>query len=220
LLKNKVRRVVVADDHSLFRRGIVGLLEAADYDVVEQVSDGAAAVESTRRLSPDLVLLDISMPKMNGLEALKIIKAEMPEIYVVILTVSEENADLLKAVEYGANGYLMKDLNYQDFIEMLTGLENGEAAITRKTAGRLMTSLANGENQSELLTAPVQLTPREIELLKLVGKGFSNKAISQALSISDNTVKYHLRNILQKLNAQNRTEAVTKAIKLELLDSL
>ncbi len=220
MLKNKVRRVVVADDHSLFRRGIVGLLEAADYEVVEQVSDGAAAVESTRRLSPDLVLLDISMPKMNGLEALKIIKAEMPEIYVVILTVSEENADLLKAVEYGANGYLMKDLNYQDFIEMLTGLENGEAAITRKTAGRLMTSLANGENQSELLTAPVQLTPREIELLKLVGKGFSNKAISQALSISDNTVKYHLRNILQKLNAQNRTEAVTKAIKLELLDSL
>jgi len=218
-MENKIRRVLVADDHSLFRRGIVGLLEAADYEVVGQVGDGAAAVESTRRLRPDLVLLDISMPKMSGLEALEIINAEMPETYVIILTVSEEDSDLLWAIENGANGYLMKDLTYHDFIDMLTGLENGEAAITRKTAGRLMASLANGEKQSESLAVPVQLTPREIEVLKLVGKGFSNKAISQALSISNNTIKYHLRNILQKLNAQNRTEAVTRAIKLELLDS-
>jgi len=199
-MENKIRRVLVADDHSLFRRGIVGLLEAADYEVVGQVGDGAAAVESTRRLRPDLVLLDISMPKMSGLEALEIINAEMPETYVIILTVSEEDSDLLWAIENGANGYLMKDLTYHDFIDMLTGLENGEAAITRKTAGRLMASLANGEKQSESLAVPVQLTPREIEVLKLVGKGFSNKAISQALSISNNTIKYHLRNILQKLN--------------------
>lgn len=217
---SNIRRVLVADDHSLFRRGIVGLLEAADYQVVEQVSDGAAAVEGARKLRPDLILLDISMPKMNGLEALKIIKAEMPEIYVVILTISEENSDLRKAVENGANGYLMKDLNYHDFIDMLSGLEKGEAAISRKTAGRLMASLANGEKQAEALVATAQLTPREIELLELVGKGLSNKAISQDLSISDNTVKYHLRNILQKLDAQNRTEAVTQAIKLDLLDPL
>jgi len=94
-MENKIRRVLVADDHSLFRRGIVGLLKAAEYEVVEQVSDGAAAIESTRRLRPDLVLLDITMPKMSGLDALEIIKTEMPEIYVVILTVSEEDADLL-----------------------------------------------------------------------------------------------------------------------------
>jgi len=219
-MENKIRRVLVADDHSLFRRGIVGLLKAAEYEVVEQVSDGAAAIESTRRLRPDLVLLDITMPKMSGLEALKTIKTEMPETYVVILTVSEEDADLLKAVENGANGYLMKDLNYHDFIDMLAGLEKSEAAITRKTANRLMIGFANHERQSKISPPTIKLTRREIELLELVGKGYSNKTISQTLSISNNTVKYHLRNILQKLNAQNRTEAVTQAIKLELLDPL
>ncbi|MEN8171686.1 MAG: response regulator transcription factor, partial [Chloroflexota bacterium] len=146
-MKSNIKRVLVADDHSLFRRGIVGLLEAADYEVVAQANDGAAAVENTRKLQPDLVLLDISMPKMNGLEALKIIKAEFPAIYVVMLTLSEENSDLLEAVKHGANGYLMKDLNYHEFIDMLSGLENGEAAITRKTASQLMVSLADNTNQ-------------------------------------------------------------------------
>jgi DNA-binding NarL/FixJ family response regulator len=218
-MKNNIKRVLVADDHSLFRRGIVGLLEAADYKVVDQVSDGVMAVESARNLRPDLVLLDITMPKMSGLEALKIIKTELPEIYVVMLTVSEEDSDLFAAIKNGANGFLMKDLNYHDFIEMLTGLESGEAAITRKTTNRLMIGFANHDKHTAASPPPIRLTTREIELLECVGKGFSNKAISQSLSISDNTVKYHLRNILQKLNAQNRTEAVIQAIKLGVLAS-
>jgi two-component system nitrate/nitrite response regulator NarL len=218
-MENNIKRVLVADDHSLFRRGIVGLLEAAEYEVVDQVSDGVMAVESARQLCPDLVLLDITMPKMSGLEALKIIKNELPETFVVMLTVSEEDSDLLAAIKNGANGYLMKDLNYHDFIDMLTGLERGEAAITRKTTNRLMIGFANHDKHTSSSLPNVRLTPREIDLLECVSKGFSNKAISQSLSISDNTVKYHLRNILQKLNAQNRTEAVTLAIKMGLLAS-
>jgi DNA-binding NarL/FixJ family response regulator len=218
-MENNIKRVLVADDHSLFRRGIVGLLEAAEYEVVDQVSDGVMAVESARKLRPGLVLLDITMPKMSGLEALKIIKTEMPETYVVMLTVSEEDADLLDAIANGANGYLMKDLNYHDFIDMLDGLESGKAAITRRTTNRLMHSIANREQQNANATPSVHLTPRELELLKYVSDGLSNKAISQELFISDNTVKYHLRNILQKMGAQNRTEAVTQAIKLGLINS-
>ena len=218
-MNNKTKRVIVADDHSLFRRGIVGLLEAAEYDVIAQVSDGMAAVEIARRQRPNLILLDITMPIMSGLDALKIIKSEMPEIFVVMLTVSEEDADLLDAIANGANGYLMKDLNYHDFIDMLDGLESGKAAITRRTTNRLMRSIANREQQNANATPSVHLTPRELELLKYVADGLSNKAISQALSITENTVKYHLRNILQKLGAQNRTEAVTQVIKLGLIDS-
>jgi DNA-binding NarL/FixJ family response regulator len=210
-------RILVADDHSLFRDGIVSLLEAADYEVIAQVGDGRAAVDATRRWKPDLALLDISMPEMGGLEALEQIKAELPETRVIMLTVSDDDKNLFTAIEKGADGYLLKDLNAQEFLEMLRGIERGDAAITRRTAARLMNrfqkiSQAN-EDEKELLTS------REIEVLELVGRGLSNRAIAQELFISENTVKYHLRNILQKLGAQNRTEAVTYAMRKGLLNT-
>jgi DNA-binding NarL/FixJ family response regulator len=209
-------RVLVADDHSLFRDGIISLLEAAGFDVVGQVGDGQAAVEAALRLRPDLVLLDITMPQLSGLEALRLIKARLPETQVVMLTVSDDDADLFEAVESGALGYLLKDLSADEFFEMLNGLQRGEAAMTRQTTTRLMKEFADLSRQR---VEPAQnLTQREIELLRLVAEGLSNKAIAQRLSISENTVKYHLRNILQKLGVQNRTEAVTHAIGAGLLD--
>jgi DNA-binding NarL/FixJ family response regulator len=209
-------RVLVADDHSLFRNGIISLLEAAGFDVVGQAGDGQAAVEAALRLRPDLVLLDITMPQLSGLEALRLIKAELPETQVVMLTVSDDDADLFEAIESGALGYLLKDLSADQFFEMLDGLQRGEAAMTRQTTTRLMKGLADLPRQR---ADPVQsLTEREIELLRLVAEGMSNKAIAQTLSISENTVKYHMRNILQKLGVQNRTEAVTQAIRAGLLD--
>jgi DNA-binding NarL/FixJ family response regulator len=209
-------RVLVADDHSLFRDGVISLLEAAGFDVVGDVGDGQAAVEAALRLHPDLVLLDIKMPEMGGLEALRLIKKELPETQVVMLTAIDDDDNLFEAVEAGAIGYLQKNLSADQFFEMLDGLRLGKAAVTRDTTARLMSRFADITHGQ-----PVQasaLTKREIELLRLVAKGLSNKAVAQKLSISENTVKYHVRNILQKLGVQNRTEAVTCAIGAGLLE--
>jgi DNA-binding NarL/FixJ family response regulator len=204
-------RVLVADDHSLFRDGIVSLLEAAGFEVVGQVGDGQAAIDATQKLQPDLVLLDITMPEPGGLEALRIIRSTVPETKVVMLTVSDDDRDLFEAVKAGAQGYLLKSLNADQFLDLLDGLRRGEAVMTRQTTARLMKGFASPSysHQAQAET----LSPRELELLKLVAEGLSNKVIGEKLSISENTVKYHMKNILQKMGAQNRTEAVTMAIR-------
>ena len=207
-------RVLVADDHSLFRDGIISLLEAAGVEVVGQVGDGLSAVEQALNLRPDVVLMDISMPQMTGLEALRAIKEKLPETRVVMLTISEEDADLFAAIEAGADGYLLKSLDTKAFMDMLDGLQRGEAAMTRQTVTRLMKGFTKPARRTEVMQ---HLTQREIELLQLVAAGMSNKAIARALSVSENTVKYHMSNILQKFDAQNRTEAVTQATRSGLI---
>jgi len=209
-------RVLVADDHSLFRDGIVSLLQAAGDEVVSQVSDGQQALEATLRLQPDLVLLDIAMPGMDGLETLRRIKAERPETKVVMLTVSDDDHHLFEAVRSGAEGYMLKNLTANEFLHLLQGLEQGEAAMTRRMAARLMKEVADSAQRPEPAAPP--LTPRELELLQLVAAGLSNKAIGQRLSISENTVKYHMKHVLQKLGAQNRTEAVSIAMRAGLIE--
>ncbi|NIS79028.1 MAG: response regulator [Anaerolineales bacterium] len=208
-------RVLVADDHSLFRDGLVSLLEAAGYEIVGQVGDGQAAVEMTHTKRPDLVLLDLTMPKLNGHEALLQIRATVPETKVVILTVSDDDVDLHRAIRAGAHGYLLKSLNADQLLEMLAGLKDGEAAITRKTAARLIAQLADPSSVEDQVRE--LLTGRERQILRLVSQGLSNRAIAQTLSISMNTVKYHMKNIFQKLAVQNRTEAVAYAIRTGLL---
>ncbi|MEK7310513.1 MAG: response regulator transcription factor, partial [Chloroflexota bacterium] len=131
-------RVLVVDDHSLFRDGIVSLLEAAGYTVVGQAGDGQAAIEAARRTQPDLVLMDITMPHMSGLEALRQIRVELPDVKVVMLTVSDDDTDLLEAIKAGASGYLVKNLNAEEFLQILSGLEHGEVAMTRQTTARLI----------------------------------------------------------------------------------
>ncbi len=210
-------RVLVADDHSLFRDGLVSLLEAAGYEIAAQVGDGQEALIQAEHTKPDLILLDLSMPRLNGLEALPQLLKIVPDAKIVILTVSDEDDDLLKVIQAGAHGYLVKNLNAEDFLELLSGLERGEAAVTRRTAARLMAKLA--ENRLPMKTVTEDLTARELELLELVGEGFSNRAISELLTISTNTVKYHLKNIFQKLGAQNRAEAVANAIRAGILSS-
>jgi len=209
-------RVLVADDHSLFRDGIISLLEAGGFDVVGQVGDGRAAVEATLRLRPDVVLMDIDMPQVDGLKALGLIKLELPDTQVVMLTVSDDDANLFEAVRSGADGYLLKSLTADEFLEMLDGLRRGEAAMTRQTTAHLMKGLAGP------LAHPSpqrqHLTRKEIDLLQLMASGMSNKAIAEKLCVSENTVKYHLKNIMQKLGTQNRTEAVAHAIRVGLLD--
>jgi DNA-binding NarL/FixJ family response regulator len=201
-------RILVVDDHSLFRDGIISLLESGGHTVIGQARTGNEAVEQALALLPDLVLMDIHMPGMSGLEALKNIKAGHPEIKVVILTVSEEDSDLLDAIRSGANGYLLKHIDSGEFFKLLDNLERGEAAILPSIATRLFkyVSQAGGKDEKS------PLSEREVEVLKLLATGKSNRDIAHDLSISENTIKFHMKNILQKLSVANRIEAVTYAI--------
>lgn len=206
-------KILVADDHSLFRDGLVSLLEAAGFSVAGQVGDGRAAVEAALRLRPDIVLLDTVMPELAGLEALRHIRAEWPAATVVLLTSAEEDAELFEAVEAGARGYLSKNLRADEFIAMLKGLARGEAAMTRQTTGRLLAAFSRSAHRQ----TPNSLTDREVELLRLLVDGRSNKDIAQTLALSENTVKYHIKNILQKLDVHNRTEAAAHAVRIGLV---
>jgi DNA-binding NarL/FixJ family response regulator len=206
-------RIFVVDDHSLFRDGIISLLEADGHQVVGQAGDGLAAVEAVGNLNPDLTLMDINMPGMNGIDALRQIKASNPDAKVIMLTVSEDEANLVTAIRAGADGYLLKHLNARDFLEMVNGMERGEAAITRSMTMRLLKHITTEETVVE----QTLLSERELEISKMVAAGKSNRAVAEQLSVSENTVKYHLKNILQKLGVSNRTEAVTLAMQKGLL---
>jgi NarL family two-component system response regulator LiaR len=203
-------RVLVADDHSLFRDGLVSLLEAGGFEVVGQFGDGQAAVAAALRLRPDLVLLDITMPELTGIEALRRIRVEWPEARVVILTASDDDDKLFQASEAGASGYLLKSLKADEFLELLRGLDNGEAAMTRQTTARLLAGITRSAQRTPIVQHT--FTPQETRLLQLLAEGLTNKSIAQSLSLSENTVKYHLKNILQKLGLHNRTEAAAYAI--------
>lgn len=208
-------RVLVADDHSLFRDGIVSLLEAAGYEVVAEAGDGQEAVELAVEFKPDLVLMDVSMPRLTGIEALRTLKDSMPELDVVMLTVSDEDENLVSAAQAGASGYLLKSLDAEEFLSLLSGIQAGEAPMTRRTAARLLEGMAGGSKSDQSMSD--LLTEREVELLNQVALGLPNKAIAQELSISENTVKYHMKNILSKLNVNNRTEAVAHGIRAGLI---
>lgn len=210
-------RVLVVDDHVLFRDGIVSLLDAAGFEVVGEASDGITAINEAKSLEPELVLLDINMPEMSGLDVLKEIKSAMPDVRVVMLTASDDDTLITDAVKSGADGYLLKHLNASDFIELLEGLKRGEPAITSKTTSLLMKQIAEIKESPPKQTTP--LTEREVEIVYLLAEGLSNKSIAERLSLSENTIKYHLKKMLQKLNVQNRTEVVTYAIRNNLIDS-
>ena len=205
-------RVLVVDDHSLFRDGLVSLLNAAGFEVIGEVGDGETAIAETLRLKPDLVLMDVSMPKMNGLEALQQIKQQSPEITVVMLTASDEDQVLMEAIRLGANGFLQKNLNSNEFLTSLHGLEKGEAAMTLKTATRLMAGFSITQKTPSGREAELELSPKEIEMLPFICDGYTNKEISTRLNISENTVKYHIKNILQKLNLNSRAEIAVYAV--------
>ncbi|HBX67861.1 MAG TPA: DNA-binding response regulator [Chloroflexi bacterium] len=208
-------RVVLADDHSLFRDGIASLLEQAGYEVVAQAEDGQMALDAIRLHKPDLVLLDVVMTGMDGVETLQHIKAEWPQIKVVMLTVSDADEHLFASIRSGANGYILKGVKANEFLEMLAGLERGEAAISRKTAARLISGFQALTRQKETRN---KLSGRELETLRLMGHGLSNRAIAEQMFVSENTIKYHIRNILHKLEVQNRTEAVALALREGLIE--
>jgi DNA-binding NarL/FixJ family response regulator len=209
-------RILVVDDHSLVRDGISSMLESAGHTVVGQCGDGKRAVADTLRLRPEVVLLDIAMPEMNGIEALRQIRDVAPQVKVVMLTISEDENSLVDAIQLGASGYMLKSSSGDEFLRCLASLEDGNLALNRTTATHLIQSLMEVNRGCQ--DRPADLTDRECEILMLVAEGHSNKVIGQQLSVSENTVKYHVKKILQKLNVQNRTEAVASALRLGMLE--
>ena len=206
-------RILVADDHSLFRDGLTSLLKASGFEVAGEAGDGEQAVRETLRLKPDIVLMDLNMPVMNGLQALRQIRTAAPDIKVIMLTVSDRSEDLVSAIENGAYGYLLKSLDSQSFIASMRGLEEGKAPVSGEMTSQLLAHIAQQAKSSNLLdeSRPI-LSEREIEILKLIAHGLKNKAIAEELKISENTVKYHLKHILQKLNLKNRAEAAAYSV--------
>jgi DNA-binding NarL/FixJ family response regulator len=212
-------RVLLADDHPLFRNGIASLLATRDYAVVGQAGTGAEAVRLAAELRPDLVLMDIRMPGLNGLAATRLIQASQPETRIVILTVSEDDADLFEAIKSGAAGYLPKSLEAEPFFALLAAVLRGEAGLTPDLAQKILREFARPGAESSPAPAPAggDLTPRELEVLAFVGQGATNAEIAGRLVVSENTVKFHMKNILQKLHARNRAEVVAFAHRSGLL---
>ena len=208
-------RVLLADDHALFLDGLRNLLNLHGIQVVGIAHNGMEALEKTLQLRPDLVLMDMRMPGCDGITALKLIKAEWPECKIVMLTTSTEEVDLLEAIRSGASGYLLKSLETGPFLKYLEGVMNGEPAIARELSAILWKEVANhGDDSLEIRdhSQEIELTSRQIEILQLVAQGLQNKEIAERLCVSEHTIKYHISEILQRLQVKNRDQAVTLAL--------
>ena len=207
-------KILVVDDQVLFREGVVNLLGGQpDMEVVAEASDGLEALEKSRQLAPDLILMDIRMPNCDGLEATRLIKQEMPDAKVVILTVSDYDDDLFEAIKGGAIGYLLKNLNADELFERIRGVFEGEAALSPVLAAKVLEEFARQGQKDGNKAENGGLTDREREVLELVMEGLSNRDIGVRLSITESTVKRHLHNILEKLHLDNRVQAAAYAVK-------
>jgi DNA-binding NarL/FixJ family response regulator len=216
-------RTMIVDDHALFRRGLEMVLEEEqDIELVGQASDGAEAVERAAEALPDIVLMDIRMPRSSGIEATRAMKAAAPSTKIVILTISDEEADLFEAIRAGASGYLLKDIPLDEVADTVRAVHGGQSLINPSMAAKLLTEFAamakrDDEERTEDLSAP-RLTDREMEVLRLVARGMNNRDIAKDLFISENTVKNHVRNILEKLQIHSRMEAVMVAVREKLIE--
>ncbi|HEX2738136.1 MAG TPA: response regulator transcription factor [Acidimicrobiia bacterium] len=214
-------RVVIVDDHALFRRGLdLVLSEEPDIEIVGEAGDGVEAVTRTQELLPDIVLMDVRMPRATGIDAARAIRDTLPDTKVIMLTVSEDEDDLYEAVKAGANGYLLKEVAIEEVADAVRSVARGHSLISPSMASKLLSEfnvLARRAEERQRVMSP-RLTDRELEVLKLVAKGLSNREIASELFIAENTVKNHVRNILEKLHLHSRMEAVVYAMREKLFD--
>jgi DNA-binding NarL/FixJ family response regulator len=216
-------RTMIVDDHALFRRGLEMVLEEEpDIELAGQASDGAEAVEKAAEFLPDVVLMDIRMPRSSGIEACRAMKEAAPSAKIVILTISDEEEDLFEAIRAGASGYLLKDIPLDEVADAVRAVHGGQSLINPSMAAKLLTEFAalarrDDEERAQEVPAP-RLTEREMQVLKLVARGMNNRDIAKELFISENTVKNHVRNILEKLQIHSRMEAVMVAVREKLIE--
>jgi len=247
-------RILIADDHSLFAEGLQNLLQAGGYKVAGVAYDGLEALRLARELHPDLILMDVRMPNCNGLEATRLIKADLPEIQIVMLTTSAEEADLFEALKSGASGYLLKNLKPNVLFSYLEGLARGEAPLSRELSARVLAEFVRqsiqlggdrqamstsetgsgvetdsphigpshgsimGVTRSQSNKAEVELSQRQHQILEMIADGLSYKEVGAALHLSENTVKYHMGEILKRLQVKNREQVVAYALRTGLLN--
>jgi len=213
--------VLIVDDHALFRRGLVMVLEQEkDIELVGEAGDGAEAVNIAQDTMPDVVLMDVRMPRRGGIEATSQIKALAPHIKILMLTISDEEADLYDAIKAGASGYLLKEISIEEVANAIRQVYAGQSMISPSMASKLLTEFATMVKKTDEKPAAAQprLTEREMEVLRLVAKGRNNRDIAKELFISENTVKNHIRNILEKLHLHSRMQAVVYAVREKLLE--
>ena len=206
-------RILLVDDHNLFLESLKNLLAAHGYPVVGSASDGFAALERARALHPDLILMDIAMPRCDGLVATRLIKAEMPKTRIVMLTASEGDEHLFEAIKSGACGYLLKSLQAPQFLEYIAQLEQGEPPLSPGLAMRLLNEFAH-QVQPASFAGPDQnadLTARQIEILTLVARGLTYTQVGETLYLAERTVRYHMGEILARLHLDNRAQVIAYA---------
>lgn len=212
-------RVLLADDHPLFLDGLKNLLVLRGIEVVGTATDGNDVLEKARALKPDVILMDIQMPHLDGLAATRLLKAEQPDIRIVILTMSEKDDDLFDAIRSGASGYILKSEETERFFEILSELMRGEAPLSSGLAGRVLKEFAR---QAEMIGKAGQtggaeevLNPRQVEVLNMVARGLTYKEIGAKLFVTENTIKYHMGQIIDRLHLENRRQAVEYARRMQ-----
>ncbi len=212
-------RVLVVDDQELFRRGLIMLLGGdIDIEVVGEAADGITATELAITTAPDVILLDVRMPRRTGVEACRAIKEAVPATKIIMLTVSDEEADLYESVKNGAAGYLLKDSSIEEVAQAIRVVNEGQSLISPSMAVKLIDEFKQMSKPEREQGPALRLTERELEVLRLVAQGLNNKDIAKRLFISENTVKNHVRNLLEKLQLHSRMEAVMYAMREKLLD--
>jgi len=209
-----VIRVLIVDDHTLFRSGIRLVLERhEDFEVVGEAGDGLEGVKRAKQLKPDVVLLDLHMPGTSGLEAIPLLKEEVPQTQIIMLTVSEDADDLLEALRAGARGYLLKNIETDFLLDSIRRAANGESVMSTQMAGKLADAMRTPQKGSSTEdVSPAKLSPRELETIAMLARGASNKEIARTLDLSESTVKIHVQGILRKLNLSSRVQAAVYAV--------
>lgn len=212
-------RVLLVDDHALFLAGLKNLLTANGLEVVGTASNVRDAWEQTRRLNPEVILMDIQMPGQDGIEITRLIKRNFPNVKIVMLTVFQDDAHLFEAIKAGASGYLSKGLEKEKFLDLLQGMARGESPLSPGMAERVLLEFARLEQEKEERQSPVSielLSDRQREILKWVAHGLTYKEVGEKLSVSESAVKYHMGEITARLQLENRSQAIALAVKLGL----
>ncbi|WP_051533955.1 response regulator transcription factor [Desulfitibacter alkalitolerans] len=222
-MKMKVK-VMLVDDHSLFMEGLQYLLETHEINVVDTAKDGREAFTKAIALKPDIILMDIKMPECNGLDALKLIKAEMPDINIVMLTTSDEDEDLFEAIKFGASGYLLKNTNARELVAMLSNIEKGEVPLSPGLAMKIFKEFrhnnhcANFPHHAVKDSMGLPLTERQLEVLEMVARGNTYKETAATLGLTERTIKYHMGRIIELLHMENRAQLIAHAGRIGLVE--